>query len=159
MPMRARIIDPNRDNKPAFNLTPVIDIVFLLIIFFAVVCKFIEAENFPVTVPANCKNAQNDTDKHSASTTLTVMKTDSATSEFAVDSEKISSIGCYEITYKLAELINERLKMLPPENRTVTLRIDRDVSYRDAQYALAALARSNAADIRMAVNKHADSGI
>lgn len=157
--MRTKVININRDNKPAFNLTPVIDIVFLLIIFFAVVCKFIEAENFPVTVPVGCENAENDTDKHSASATLTVMKTNSEMSEFAVGSKKISASGCDEITDKLTELINERLKTLSPENRTVTLRIDKDVTYSDAQYALAALARSNAANIRLAVIKDEDSGI
>ena len=43
-------------NSGSFNLTPVIDIVFLLILFFLVVCQFIEAENFPVNVPE--KNEQ-----------------------------------------------------------------------------------------------------
>ena len=42
----------NRRTKTAasFNMTPIIDIVFLLIIFFLVVCRFIEAENFPVVL-------------------------------------------------------------------------------------------------------------
>ena len=35
-----------------FNMTPIIDIVFLLIIFLIVVCQGIDAENFDVAVPA-----------------------------------------------------------------------------------------------------------
>jgi biopolymer transport protein ExbD len=157
--MRTIAININRDNKPAFNLTPVIDIVFLLIIFFAVVCKFIEAENFPVTVPTACENAENDIDKQSVSATVTVMKTDGGMSEFAVGSEKITVSDYDEVTDKLAELINIHLKSLPSENKTITLRIDRDVAYCDVQYALAALAQSDAADIHLAVIKDADSGI
>ena len=43
------------------SITPMIDVVFLLIIFFLVVCKFIEAENFPVEIPDNCQFAQKNT--------------------------------------------------------------------------------------------------
>ncbi len=157
--MRSRIINVNSDNELTFNLTPIIDIVFLLIIFFAVVCKFIEAENFPVTVPTGCENARNVIEKQSASATVTVIKTNGAMSEFAVGPEKVTAAGYDEVTDKLAELINKRLKTLPSESRTITLRIDKDVAYCDAQYALAALARSDAADIRLAVIKDEDSGI
>ena len=149
--MRPRII--NGDNEPAFNLTPVIDIVFLLIIFFAVVCKFIEAENFPVAVPEGCEYARSEVEMQTASATVTVMKTDGAMSEFAVGSEKVSAATYGEVADNLAEMINARLKTLSSDNGTVTLRIDRDVSYAEAQFALAALARSDAADIRLAVIK------
>ncbi len=154
--MRSKII--NGGNEPAFNLTPVIDIVFLLIIFFAVVCKFIEAENFPVAVPTGCEYAQSEVETQTISTTVTVMKTDGAMSEFAVGSEKVSASNYGEVTEKLAGLINERLKTLPSDGRTVTLRIDKDVCFAEAQYALAGLAQSNAADIRLAVIKDVDSG-
>ena len=33
----------NTEKSGSFNMTPIIDIVFLLIIFFLVVCQFIEA--------------------------------------------------------------------------------------------------------------------
>jgi biopolymer transport protein ExbD len=137
---------------PTFNLTPVIDIVFLLIIFFAVVSKFIEAENFPVAVPAGCDYARSEADTQMA-TTLTVIKADSAMSEFAVGSEKISAANYEEVAERVAEMINERLKAQPAEGRTVTLRIDKDVSFSEAQYALAALAQSDATDVRLAVIK------
>ena len=35
----------NQDEKPAINLTPMVDIVFLLVIFFMVGTKFSEVEN------------------------------------------------------------------------------------------------------------------
>ena len=50
----------SREESGSFNMTPIIDIVFLLIIFFLVVCQFIEAENFPVAVPDGCEFAQSE---------------------------------------------------------------------------------------------------
>jgi biopolymer transport protein ExbD len=145
-----------REPAASFNMTPVIDIVFQLIIFFALVFKFIEAENFPVTVPDGCGYAQSEVETQTASTTVSVIKTDGETSDFAVGSEKVSASNYGEVADKLAGLINERLKTLPSDGRTVTLRIDKDVSYAEAQYALAALAASDATDIRLAVIKDVD---
>ncbi len=156
MMMRTRAFSGNSGNEPAFNLTPVIDIVFQLIIFFAVVCKFIEAENFPVAVPTGCGYAQSEVETQSALTTVSVIKADGEMSDFAVGSEKVSASNYGEVADKLAEMINERLKALPSDGRTVTLRIDKDVRFAEAQYALAALAQSDATDIRLAVIKDVD---
>lgn len=139
-------------------MTPIIDIVFLLIIFFLVVCQFIEAENFTVTVPDGCEFARSEPEFESQKTTVTVMKTAGDGIGFAVDSEKISTFSYSDIAEKLAELIDNRLKDSPPEGRVVTLRIEKDVCFADAQYALAGIAASSATDIQLAVlkNKRAD---
>ncbi len=143
-----------RSNGPAsFNLTPVIDIVFLLIIFFCVVSHFIEAENFPVAVPDGCNRAQSDTGPAGELTTVTIMKTDGGKAEFAVGAEKVSAADYGEIAARLAELIDSRLKAKPANDRVITLRVDKDVCYADAQYALAAIAESTATDIRLAALK------
>ena len=147
------------DESGSFNMTPIIDIVFLLIIFFLVVCQFIEAENFPVAVPDGCEFAQSDDEPGSRLTTVTVMKTDKEKIDFAVGSEKITALSRADIIDRLAELIDVRLKDLPPASRVVTLRIDRDVCFSEAQYALAGIAASTATDVQLAVlrNKHTNS--
>jgi biopolymer transport protein ExbD len=142
----------------SFNMTPIIDIVFLLIIFFLVVCQFIEAENFPVAVPDDCEFAQSGSDPGAQVTTVTVMKTGAERSAFAVGSEKVTALSYADIVEKLAELIDVRLRGLPPERRVVTLRIDKDVCFADAQYALAAVAQSSATDIRLAALKDKVAG-
>jgi biopolymer transport protein ExbD len=149
--MATGIIIFEKEPTMSFNMTPVIDIVFLLIIFFALVFKFIEAENFPVAVPDNCNFAQNSAEQ-SASTTITVIKNQSGISGFAVSSEKISVANYNEIPSKLADLINQRLKTAT-NDKTVTLRIDKDIPYSEAQFALAGIAKSSAKDIRLAVIK------
>ncbi len=156
--MSFRIEGRFRSGVQSFNMTPIIDIVFLLIIFFLVVCQFIEAENFPVTVPDGCEFAQSELNHRSQLTTVTVMRTAEEGSCFAVGSEKISVSGRSVIVEKLAELIDARLKDLPPEDRIVTLRIDKDICFGEAQYALAGIAGSIATNVQLAAlqNERAD---
>ncbi len=141
----------SHDSPGTFNMTPIIDIVFLLIIFFVVVCQFIEAENFPVAVPDSCEFAQSDAEHQAGLATVTVMKTSEEKCDFAVGSEKIQTSDYAHIVDKLAQLIDIRLKNLPADRRVVTLRIDKDICFTDAQYALAGVAASSATDIQLAV--------
>lgn len=143
-----------RSGVQSFNITPIIDIVFLLIIFFLVVCQFIEAENFPVAVPDGCEFAQSEPEPRPQLTTVTVMKTTKERGSFAVGSEKIAASGYAEVVEKIAELIDARLKDLAPEDRVVALRIDKDVCFGEAQYALAGVAASSARDIQLAALKN-----
>jgi biopolymer transport protein ExbD len=146
----------NSGESMSFNMTPVIDIVFQLIIFFSLVCQFAGAENFPVNVPAGCDFAQNEVESAGQLITVTVIKNEQGKSDFAVGSEKVSASDYEKIADRIAILLDVRLKELPVEGRVVTLRIDKDISYAEAQYALAALAQSTATDIRLAVMKTED---
>lgn len=148
--MPFRTLNQSNSKVHSFNMTPIIDIVFLLIIFFMVVCQFIEAENFPVNVPEGCEFAQSDTEPGSQITTVSVMKTTEDKVEFAVGSEKITQSSRAGIVEKLAQLIDIRLRELPPEGKVITLRIDKDIRFAHAQYALAGVAASSATDIRLA---------
>jgi biopolymer transport protein ExbD len=139
-------------------MVPIIDIVFLLIIFFLVVCQFIEAENFPVAVPDDCQFAANEAEHRGQVTTVTVMKTDEDGIDFAVGSEKIAASDYAGIVEKVAQLIDVRLKDTPVESRVVTLRIDKDVCFSDAQYALAGVAASCAKNVRLAALKDKRNG-
>ena len=140
------------DKSASFNITPIIDIVFLLIIFFLVVCQFIEAENFPVDVPDDCEFAASIPEPGTL-TTVTVMKIADGGSDFAVGSEKITTSNYADRIENIARLIDIRLKDLPSDRRVVTLRIDKDICFSQAQYALAGIAASSATDIKLAVLK------
>jgi biopolymer transport protein ExbD len=154
MSLREIIGTRNEDKSASFNMTPIIDIVFLLIIFFLVVCQFIEAENFPVDVPDKCEFAQNDNEPGAQLTTVTVMKTSDDNVAFAVGSEQVVLANDYEIAEQLARLIDIQLNNLSPHRRIVTLRIDRDIPFAQAQYALAAVAQSSATNIQLAALKN-----
>ena len=138
----------------SLNLTPIIDIVFLLIIFFMLLCQFIVAENFPVNVPDNCDFAKSRSSADSDVTTITVMKSpDRDGVDYAVGSKKIETSGHSDLAGQITGLINTRLKDLPPAERIVTLRVDRDICFADAQYALAGIAASSAGNIQLAAMK------
>jgi len=142
----------SRPKQNSFNMTPVIDIVFLLIIFFVLACRFIEAENFPVTVPDGCQFAQENENTAQTATLTVTNKTEDETT-FAVGAEQITlqdAGSLPDVVARLAELIDARLQTLPPEGRIVTLRIDKDIPFSQAQYALAAAAQSAAINIRLA---------
>jgi biopolymer transport protein ExbD len=132
-------------------MTPLIDIVFLLIIFFLVVCQFIEAENFAVAVPDGCLFATTASEPRAQGTTITVMKTSAGKSAFAVGAEKIPASEGSDLTEQIARLVDYSLRNFPSDRRIVTLRVDRDVCFAQAQYALAAIAQSSATDIQLAV--------
>jgi len=150
--MNLRLKDFHSDRTESFNMTPVIDMVFLLIIFFSLISRFIEAENFDVAIADNCQFAQSKDSKPAQLTTVTVLKNGGGV-EFAVGSEKIPASDSKSAAEKIASLLDVQLNNLSPENRVVVLRIDKDVPYSDAQYALAAIAKSTARDIQLAVLK------
>ena len=155
MPLRGNNDFRSSTKSGSFNMTPLIDIVFLLIIFFLVVCQFIEAENFAVAVPDGCVFATTASEPGAqGTTTITVMKTSAGKSAFAVGSEKIPASEGSDLTEQIARLVDYGLRNLPSDRRIVTLRVDRDVCFAQAQYALAAIAQSSATDIQLAVLKN-----
>ena len=137
-----------------FNMTPIIDIVFLLIIFLVVVCGQIDAENFEVSVPDKCRFAQPQADKSMGLITITVVKDiEKKQIIFAVGAEKTNDSLSEDITAWLVKNINRQLKNSPAGIKTICLRIDRDISYFYAQKALAAAAQSTAEKIQLATLK------
>jgi biopolymer transport protein ExbD len=142
-------------STPTLNVIPVIDILFQLIIFFALVGQFQDmgAEVVPVAIPDNCKYAQKETNFEEKITTVTVSKIDDEKIVYTVGTQKVTSVDYKQIVGKLVQFIDEQLKLLPAEKRVVALRIDKDIDYKDAQYALYAVAESSASDIRIAAMK------
>ena len=137
-----------------FNMTPIIDIVFLLIIFLVVVCRQIDAENFDVSVPDKCQFAQPQPDNSTGLSTITVMKdAESKQIIFAVGAEKINSSVSADITGWLIKKINRQLKNSSALTKTVCLRIDKEISYFHVQKVLAAVAQSRARTIQLATLK------
>jgi biopolymer transport protein ExbD len=107
-----------------FDMTPIIDIVFLLIIFFLLVCQFIVAENFDVTVPDDISSAQPAPVADQQITTVTVMSAGSGRPVYAVGSEIVAAGSAEDISYVIAGEIDRQLQHLTLERRVVCLRID-----------------------------------
>jgi len=137
----------------SLNMTPVIDIVFLLMIFFLLVCRFIESADHAVSVPDGCDFAQDSPEADSTGVTLTVLRRPGRTTFLVAGQELPASaeIPASARTDRLAALLDARLAEVQTDRKVVTLRIDKDIPFAQAQYALAAVARSTATDVRLAV--------
>jgi len=134
-------------------MTPIIDIVFLLIIFFMLVCQFIVAENFDVAVPDNITSAQPAEAARDTTTTVTVMFDNNGDIAYAVGSQIISARPGRQTIEAIAAAIDNRMQNLPADKKVVSLRSDKKIPFKDAKYALAGISQSSATDIKWAVNK------
>ena len=139
-----------RDSGISFNMTPVVDIVFLLIVFFVVTFQFIGTEDSQVQLPAGCEFAESIDDSQMFPATITMRRTDQGEVSFAVGAEKIETANRTDLLQAARKSLNECLKTLPEDEAVVVLRIDKDISYGEAQYALAAAAESSATGLRLA---------
>ncbi len=148
------ILDDKQNNPPTFNMTPIIDVVFLLIIFFMLVCQFIVAENFEVDVPDKISAAKRPEADTEQLTTVTIMLNDKGKTAYAVGAEILPDLEGPPISYAVASAIDKQLATLPKEKRVVSLRSDKNILFKDAKYALAGISQSSATDIKWAVIKH-----
>ena len=142
------------DSSTTFNMTPMIDVVFLLIIFFMLVCQFIIAENFDVVVPDKIDNSlirDLDTEK---SSTVTAMLKDDGSILYAVGSATIESDES-DIATTLEDMINQNIKGLAKDGgkKIVNLRISNQMKFSDYKQVLVAVSKSNAQDMQLAVFK------
>lgn len=146
-----KLISKSDDNT--FNMTPMIDVVFLLIIFFMLVCQFIVAENFEVDVPDEISNSQIQKDSSEKFTTVSVLKQDDGRILLAVGPDEINTADISVASQKIANAIDKRLSDVPAQKRIVTLRIDENIKFNDYQYALSGIAQSSATDMKLSVFK------
>lgn len=145
------------DGSGGFNITSVIDIVFLLIIFFMIVCQFIVAENFLVSVPDDITSGQRSADKDEKTTTVTVMRSDDGGVSYAVGAEVVAFSGSQEISESISAAIDRQLANLAKGKRIVRLRVDKGVVFKDSQYAISGISESSATDIKLSVIRQKNS--
>ena len=148
--MFLRIDERYRCEGVAFNMTPVIDIVFQLIIFFLLAFQFSGTEGTQVDLPQGCSFAESFDDGQAWSAAITVRRTTEGQVSLAVGAEQIDSADRTELVRIAKDSLEAHLRSLPENQRVVVLRIDREITCADAQYALAAAAQSSAAGLRLA---------
>ncbi len=142
------------DSSTTFNMTPMIDVVFLLIIFFMLVCQFIIAENFEVVVPDKIDNSLIKDSSTEKSSTVTAMLNDDGSVLYAVGSAKLAD-NDQDIATTLEDMINKNIEGLAKDGgkKIVNLRISDQMKFSDYKYVLIAVSKSNAQDMQLAVFK------
>ena len=136
------------------NMIPTIDILFQLVIFFVLACRFAVVEQFPVSIPDKCAQAKPQSTDQRNIITVTIMKNASGEGiECAVGAEKLADSGGKKLSDQIAEALDKRLNSA--SEGIVCLRIAKDIPFGQSQHALAAVAQSEkATDIQMAVLKN-----
>ncbi len=140
------------ENSFNLNLTPVIDIVFLLIIFFLFVCNFIHTEDLSLNVPESCKSSENLKHDETSYVTLSLTKQENSVKYF-VQSVPVKYEPGEILVKELVFNLDEELNTLSDTEKIVNLRIDRNIAFEKAKYALMAVAGSSATDIRISTLK------
>lgn len=133
------------------NMTPIIDIVFLLIIFFMLVCQFIVAENFEVEVPDAISSAVSQEEQTPRGTTLTVMRDPQGQVQYAVGPEIIAAENKQRLVNLLMREIDHQLKFSKIREGMVTIRIDKEIEYLHTRHAIAAVSGSKARQVKLSV--------
>lgn len=135
-----------------FDMTPIIDVVFLLIIFFMLVAQFIVAEQYKVSVPDEIATAQAPSEteeKHPL--TITVMPNQEKGIICAVGSEKLSSVKGKDMKALITSVIDDYLNEHKPADKTVRLRCDQSVPFGQVKYILSGISQSCAENLDWAV--------
>ena len=141
-----------KSTSEGFNMTPLIDVVFLLIIFFMLVLQFIKDENLKVELPKEITNAIESEQSAEGKIIITVT-IENGEIVFAVGAERIDTSATKKIPNLIKTAIDKKIEVKASENPIVTLRVSKGITFRDYQYALAGIAQSEAADIQLSVIK------
>ena len=134
-----------------FDMTPIIDVVFLLIIFFMLVAQFIVAEQYKVSVPGDIKTAQAKDAEEKHPLTITVMPDESQGFICVVGGEKLASVGGKDMKLLITSVINDYLTEHKPADQTVRLRCDRSAPFGQVKYILSGISQSRAENLDWAV--------
>ena len=143
-------------SDPQFNMTPMIDVVFLLIIFFMLICQFIVQENYKLVVPDDCAQATASEQLDRNAITVSVFPNASAPDQpiYAVRSQMFDPADP-KYTGKSDQLLADiaqsiAQQSLSRDNPMVLLRADRNMGYGQVQNALIALSHAGITKVQLA---------
>lgn len=134
-----------------FDMTPIIDVVFLLIIFFMLVAQFIVAEQYKVEVPDAIQTAEAQLPQEQRPLTITVLPDAQAGVTCAMGSEKLAAVQGQDMKKLIASSINDYLNEHESAEKTVRLRCDRAVPFGQVKHILAGISQSQAENLDWAV--------
>ncbi len=151
--MRRRFLHGRFEPVGSFDMTPIIDVVFLLIIFFLLVYRFIGGENPDVSVPDSIRSAVQVPLEQEVITTVTVGRERGGRVFFKVGTAAVEASALTEVPSVIAELINQEISKDNSSPKIVRLRCDKKIPFGLAKYALKGIVQSAATDIQWSVVK------
>ncbi len=134
----------------SFSMTPVIDIVFLLIIFFVFTFRYIAAENFAITVPDEATHALTDIAQRTDSITLSVWYDDDLEQLLCAVGADIVDITDGVDTARVVGLINQYCQSLQTDSAVINLRMNKDMVFKDYSALINAVSLSDVKELSIA---------
>ncbi|MBN2513148.1 MAG: biopolymer transporter ExbD [Sedimentisphaerales bacterium] len=131
-----------------FDLTPVIDVVFLLIIFFMLVCQFGAAEHFEALLPDKIQSADPTQLQLDSTVSVNVVQQEGKI-VYAIGSDVLSGDDTELLPAMISAGIDSRLAD-GSSSRIVRLRCDKHIPFEKIRPVLAGIARSRAEKIQWA---------
>jgi biopolymer transport protein ExbD len=131
-----------------FDLTPVIDVVFLLIIFFMLVCQFGAAEHFEALLPDKIQSADPAQLQLDSTVSVNVVQQDGKI-VYAIGSDVLSGGDSELLTAMISAGIDSRLAD-GGSSRIIRLRCDKHIPFEKIRPVLAGIAQSRAEKIQWA---------
>jgi biopolymer transport protein ExbD len=132
-----------------FDLTPIIDVVFLLITFFMLVCQFSASERVEAQLPDKITSAAAVADDEMDMAAVSVTLSDGAI-RYAVGADVLAADESKLLEKMICSAINSQLANRE-SSRIVSLRCDKRVPFEKVRPALEAIAQSRAEKIQWAV--------
>jgi biopolymer transport protein ExbD len=135
-------------SEVGFDLTPIIDVVFLLIIFFMLVCQFSASEQVEAQLPDKITSSvASENAKEIASVNITL---NDGAIRYAVGADVLAAAESKLLEKMICSAIDSRLAN-DTGPRIVSLRCDKRVPFEKVRPALKAIAQSRAEKIQWAV--------
>ena len=127
-----------RRHESALELTPLLDVIFLLLIFFMVSTSFVVNREIPIQLP------QSSSASIDASNDRLIMAIDAA-GNFSLDGEKVSDVEIAE----LAEALKRKLDQASAEKASIRLDVDEATDYRFVIKAMDICRQVGISDVRL----------
>jgi len=150
-----------------FNLTPMIDVVFILITFFMLICRTIGQENYKMTIPDQCAQAELPEQIEEQVFTVSVFFPSAASQTTGAEAPWEQAAPLYAVRAEVFDpqsaayqenpdlLIAEMAKQISraakkKEAEMVHLRADKNLTYAQVQPVLQAMAQAQIRTVRLA---------
>jgi biopolymer transport protein ExbD len=150
-----------------FNLTPMIDVVFILITFFMLICRTIGQENYKMTIPDQCVQAELPEQSEEQVFTVSVFFPSATLESADAEAPEKAAAPVYAVRAEvfdpqsaayqgnpdllIAEMANQISRAAKKkEADMVHLRADKNLSYGQVQPVLQALAQAQIRTVRLA---------
>jgi biopolymer transport protein ExbD len=140
------------ESDVCFNMTPMIDVVFLLITFFVLVGTFTADEYFEILVPDKIVSSEQFDPRMETLVTITVMQKDGKIC-YAAGADILPGDEPALLEKMIASAIDGRTPQAGQE-KTVCLRCDKQVAFENIRPVLAGIAQSDARKIQWAVTQN-----